>query len=1342
VLRSYVSPFLASRLLTGAGPLREPVARDGQAAVLFADIAGFTPLAERLALKPHGTEQLSGLLDRCFGTLTALVASHGGEVVTFAGDALIAAWDASDCSRDATAWAMRCAQAIQCLPLLTGIAGPTPLLRMGIGVGPVTAVRAGGLGGQWQLLLCGPALAQVGHAVGLAPAGQVVVSPAARRAAGGACSGELLTGGHLRLTAVAPPDSPAAAVDAAAPVLLEHVRACVPLPVQAHVAGGHQDWLAELRQISTVFIGLTDAPRAGEDALALVQPLVAAVQAVLLQREGTLQRVLTDDKGVVLVTAFGPPPQGHRDDPVRAVHAARAVAAAFPRRDQPLSIGVTTGRAFCGPVGSDRHREYVLLGDAVNLAARLMQAAPGAVLCDEGTYRHARARVPFERLRDLTLKGKSAPQRVYAPRAATAAARFTPAAEVGLVGRAFELGRLEEHLVRLQQGVGGIVELVGEAGMGKSRTISEFVRRAAGRGVRALVAAGDAIDKGTPYHAWRAVFAEIFGLTGLPDAQRRQVLSARLQQLPQLADRAPLLDRVLSVQLPDTKTTGQMTGQARADSTVELLVHVLLHGPDGTSASEPVVLVLDDAHWVDSASSAVARRAVADRSPVLLVVARRPEDGPARDLLPPGTHVDRLLLQAMAPSEATALIARLLPAGTPAGTLHSLMERAQGVPFFLEELAYAAADPGPDGRPAGAPARATPRAPDNSSSIPYGVQGVVGERLDRLAPALQLVLKVASVIGRTFAEQTLAAIHPLRIAPAVLGAALAELQRQAFVVRDEAAIERTYRFRHALTQEVTYDRILESQRRSLHRGVACWYEQEWPADMPAAHGLLAYHWRRAGDATRAIHYLELAGQQWLSEGACEEAVGALEAALRLTDEATESVAAERRARWHRQLGDAYMGLGDLPSSRTHASQALALLGREASAGGQPRAARQLAGQLVQQAWHRLRRPAVAAGSTAAVLEAARANERLALLEYYGNAKLASITRALRVVNLAEQVPASAELARGYAAVGLGAGMVGLHPIARSYVQSGRDIARAGNDLPALAFVLLAAGAYETSLGQWQSARAALGEALEIAEGLGDLRRWGELAALWSQVLHHEGQFTEMAEWMPRMQDMAQRSGDPQHMAHVLLAEVCLLLPRGRPQRAADLAAQAVDLLAGAGASADEILVWGLSATAQLRCGGATQARKAAARAMHLAAQSPPVAVHAVEGYAGVAETLLALQEAGDRGLRAPAWQACHSLQRFARSFPVARPRALLCKGWAQILCERPAVGLRTLQGSRHAALQLHMPYEAALATREMGRHLAMGSQRRHDHLDQALQVFARLGATHDKRRTEELLASG
>ncbi|MFL6250384.1 MAG: AAA family ATPase, partial [Actinomycetes bacterium] len=756
-LASFLPDRLVRRLVEDPQGAGQAQADRTVGALLLADISGFTAITERLARRPDGAERLRGLLDGAFQPLLELICGTGGDVLKFAGDALLACWPAAgpDQGRGlaaATATAAGCAEAMQAALGRFAAAQRLPLaLRIGVGAGEVVVLDIGGERERRELLVAGAAVPETTGAAERARPGQVVLSPAARDLA------ERALGGHP-----GPAQPPVAPAGPGAPAAL--VAPYVPRAMLASMVAGHEEWSAELRQITVVFANLPDLDH--RIRLEEAQEVMVALQSALYRYEGSINKLTIDEKGTTLVAALGLPPLAHEDDPARGVQAALAIREALAALGRRVAIGVTTGRAFCGTVGGPRRREYTMLGAVVNLAARLMQEVGDGVLCDQATATAARAALAFEALAPVRVKGRADPVAVYRPgRPATGPGRGPePLSRVALVGRDEERARLARALGRLLADGAGrtgevqVLVLEGEAGAGKSRLVAELVDQAVAAGVPVLAGAGDAVERNTPWHAWQELFGRLPTFDVHDQEACRRVVLDLLGPDPELRDLAPLLNPVLALELPETARSAELSGQGRANRTRDLLVRLLR----AVVGDRPAVVVVEDAHWLDSASTGLVLALSRERMPLLLVVATRSrgEVRTVADELGWGAYqrllrapnLERLVLDRL-PSEAVeALVGQRLGAASVPRILADLVEeKSDGNPLFTEELTFALRDAGlvrvVDGH-----VQLASDVPDVlARRLPHTVHGAVTSRIDRLSPTQQLTVKVASVIGRVFA---------------------------------------------------------------------------------------------------------------------------------------------------------------------------------------------------------------------------------------------------------------------------------------------------------------------------------------------------------------------------------------------------------------------------------------------------------------------------------------------------------------------------------------------------------------------------------------------------------------
>jgi class 3 adenylate cyclase/tetratricopeptide (TPR) repeat protein len=1351
-LASFLPERLVRRLVEEPEGAGRPHADRLVGALLLADISGFTAIAERLARRgPGGAEELRGLLDGAFEPLLELIAGTGGDVLKFAGDAMLACWPAPGPDREgglagATAAAAGCAEAMQAALGRFAAAQRLPLaLRIGVGAGEVVMLDVGGERERRELLVAGAAVPQTTGAAERALPGRVVLSEAAADLVGRALPEAVAPG---------PAAPPAGAAGAGARVPSELVAPYLPRAMLASMVAGHEEWMAELRQITVVFANLPDLDH--RIRLDEAQEVMTALQGALYRYEGSINKLTVDEKGTTLVASLGLPPLAHEDDPARGVQAALAMREGLAALGRRVAVGVTTGRAFCGTVGSRWRREYTMLGAVVNLAARLMQEAGDGVLCDRATATAARAALAFEALAPVRVKGRADRVPVYRPGRPAAGRGPEPVARGPLVGRERERERLVEALGRLLDGDGDgdgrprrvqVLVLEGEAGAGKSRLVAELADQAAAAGVPVLTGAGDAVERNTPWHAWQELFGDLPAFDVHDKAAGRRVVLDLLGPDPELRDLAPLLNPVLSLELPETARSAELTGQGRAARTRDLLVRLLRAVVGGG----PAVVVIEDAHWLDSASTGLVLALSRERMPLLLVVATRSQ-GESRTLadelgwsayrrLLRAPEVERLVLDRL-PSEAVeALVGqRLGAASVPPALANLVEERTDGNPLFTEELTFALRDAGlvrvVDGR-----VELVSEVPDVlARRLPQTVNAAITSRIDRLSPTQQLTVKVASVIGRVFAVVVLRDIHPLHNAVTfTLARDLVEIEKADLTVLDTPEPDLSYLFKHVIIQESAYNLMLLSQRRQLHRSVAEWYERSGGGDL----AVLAHHWRLAEVPDRAIHYLERAGAEALRQGAYAEAVRFFTALLDLDGTLPPDPPARggrgpglpdpravRRARWEHQLGDAYLGLGQLAPEQEHLHVALALLGRRTPASGRQLPAK-LAWQIGQQLRNRVwPRPLVARSeqARAALEEAAEVYERLFLVEYHASRRARAVHQAVKGMNLAEAAGSRPAEARLAAACSVAAGLLARRRMAEAYLRRAFAAVAGTDDPSARGWVLQAAALYGIGLGRWPEVRRHLEEAHAIVRRLGDPRRLAEITGLQIWERYFQGELSGLPPMLAELDRIGRQSGDAQVRAWAVAGHAVAGLRRGDHEEAAAA-------LARRPAPAPEAML-------ALQLGDRARAVEALRRALE-EARRPPVKCYWFDLYAMTAEVALALwldaraRGEGDAGVwPAMADEAVGCLGRYARVFPIGEPRARLHRGLLAWTAGRAAAARRDWRAALAAAERLGMRYEQALALDVLGRHGEPAQ--RPAFRERARALFERLGV--EDRTSPEALA--
>ncbi len=636
--------------------------------------------------------------------------------------------------------------------------------------------------------------------------------------------------------------------------------------------------------------------------------------------EGTVARLMGD-----AILAFFGAPIAHEDDPERAVMAGLEIVSGIKpyceqiqKRfgiDVDVRVGINTGMVVVGTVGSDLRMEYTAMGDAINLAARMEQTAqPGTVQIAQDTYKLVAPLFQAEALGGISVKGKDEPvqaYRVIARKAAPGRVRGIAGLTSTLVGRDAEMQTLQEILERAQHGVGHIVCLMSEAGLGKTRLIEEIQNKWRDNTALAWYSLSSlSYESGHAYGMFQNLVRRLNGI-GWDDSntQARAKLEPMLAQVEtaKRARAAQILEILLG--LPDTSGLPPLEGDAfqrELFAVMELLVRQ-------TFSAKPGVLVIDDLHWSDAASVELllSLMPLTNELPLVLLYALRP----MRDA--PGWRVSQkasdefshryreLKLRPLSNDETARLVSTLLGGiEISRDLMNKILERTTGNPFFVEEVVRTLIDNGSFVRDE-ATGRWTVTRRSENFDIPGSLQALLTARIDQLEEMTRRTLQLSAVIGRSFYLRVLAAIGE---AGQDLDHHLSILQRLELIGEAARLPEVEYRFRNPLTQEVAYKTILLKQRREFHRRVAETMEELYADRLNDYASLIAHHFSASDLYGKAIEYLRRAAQRAVALYAYEDAIHQLRAALALMP--AQLTANALKAELLEELADAYRYVRD------------------------------------------------------------------------------------------------------------------------------------------------------------------------------------------------------------------------------------------------------------------------------------------------------------------------------------------------------------------------------------------------------------------------------------------------
>jgi class 3 adenylate cyclase len=626
-----------------------------------------------------------------------------------------------------------------------------------------------------------------------------------------------------------------------------------------------------------------------EEVRNLINACFERLVPIVKKYEGTVDKFMGDE----IMALFGAP-VAHENDPERALRAALEMMdaiAAFNREhttDLGIHVGVNTGPVIAGEIGAQGRRDYSVMGDAVNLAARLEDASKnGEIYVGPSTYRQTTALFDFQTLWPLKVQGKEKPVEVYrliGVKAAPGQTRGIEGLRAPLVGRQSEFAELQLAFQELRNGIGSILAIVGEAGLGKSRLIAEAlhstdIRWAEGRAL--------SYTEGMSYWMARDLLRALLETTAdsAPEEMEKTLRSSIEQTVPEkIAEIYPYLGRLLEV--PLTAATEEEIRFITGEALQTRILRAFQEYIRVRAAREPLVLFWEDLHWCDPSSLRVLEMLMplTKELPLLLLLAYRPDADFVSQLhkAAPSAGAENyrtLELSPLTREESGSLIQSLLKIENLPEKMRTLiLDRAEGNPFFLEELLRSLLDAGTvviekD--------RVVATGAIEMLNVPETLQGVLMARIDRLTPENKQTLQNASVIGRVFQQRVLAHLYKNRAASnGQLDDSLAELQQREFIQAGQSSEEQEYIFKHAITHDVAYTSLLMARRRQLHKAVGEAIEALFSERLDELSPTLGYHFERAETAEKAIHYLRQAAQRAQATFANAEALGFYRSALR------------------------------------------------------------------------------------------------------------------------------------------------------------------------------------------------------------------------------------------------------------------------------------------------------------------------------------------------------------------------------------------------------------------------------------------------------------------------------
>ncbi len=948
--------------------------------------------------------------------------------------------------------------------------------------------------------------------------------------------------------------------------------------LEASRTGGAQ---GERRVVTMLFCDVIGSTAAAErldpeDWAQIMNGAFEHLIAPVYRYEGTLARLMGD-----AILAFFGAPIAHEDDPQRAVRAGlEIVQAVGPYRqevrqqwgvDFEVRVGINTGLVVVGEVGSDLRVEYTALGDAINVAARMEQTArPGTVQVAGDTHRLVEPLFDFEDLGPTEVKGKAEPVRAYrvvGTKSVPGRLRGIEGLSAPLIGRKNETDVLRQTFARLRQGRGGILCMIGEAGLGKSRLIGELRNELSTDGdspIEWTEAGGVSYDTSRPYGLFMQQLRHVFGVeeNDPPDLVHRKV-EGGLAGLPS-EERDGVTSAVGLLLSPSPPSAGSnVEGETVKRRMFEGLLRVWRR------VSRPTVIVSEDLHWADPASVELLIHLIqlAERVPILFLCTFRPERrSPAWQVkLTSETDYPHLYteieLGALSEEDSDELFGNLLSiSGFPSQLRQRVLAKTEGNPFFVEEFIRTLIDSGSVTREANG-LQWRPDTQVDEVPIPENLRALLTSRIDRLEEGARRTLQLSSVIGRSFYHRVLELISE---SPSDLGGGLSVLQR-AELIREAARVpELEYIFCHDLTREAAYSSILVRVRREFHSRVGWAVEELFGDRLEDQAHRLAHHFYEAQDYQRALKYSLMAGHAAARLYAHTEANAHYSRAVELVDRVPSS--SELRIEVYLARGRTLELVGEFDEALANYQQ-LEGVARESHDRGL-----ELAALIPQATVHSTSNPKFDPEkgralsnkglSLARELGDHRAEARvlwnLMLLEYYEGRNREEAIRygeqslsIAREHDLTEQLAYTLnDIARAYFTVGKG-------DLAWAAQKESMDLLRKLGNLPMLTDSLITSAGGHYFTGEFDEALASAEECLAVSKSIGS--QWGQAVSLYllGAVYMERGEIGRSVDALNEALPLAQQAGfAPAVTVRLRLALFCGMF--GDVEHGFDLAQQALE----------------------------------------------------------------------------------------------------------------------------------------------------------------------------------------
>lgn len=1302
-LLSYTPTFVQRHYAQQPAPTIEAY----EAAMLVVEIVGFSELSERSRLQQD--TELDQNLARYFADLLGLLSDHGGEVLKVLHDNLLVVWTVGVSGKNLSVVVRRAAA---CALHLTTWQTNNLNLNLCLGADELLVATVGGVNEHWEFLAYNNTLQQLYSPTDKIN-NQVLVLKSAWELLAQHAKGYEFNHNYMLLEKLVRPLKPRHLPSIElAPESEQLLKRYVSPAVLTHLSRSKR-WLQ--CKLSIACINLPQLPYQESDFLWQLQDLVYEFQAIISNHNGSLVELMQQHKGTLLIAIWGL--EKDENSELYSMRAATKLHDLLTERQVNYQIGISAGVVICGQRGNTTCRYFELLGQAMQLALALCQLAENKILCSEEIYQATQKLIDYESLSPLTHLSKQ-PINTY-----------TPLGTEVMLERRDERQLLINQLNLLhQQGQSSVVLIQGESGIGKSCLIEDLLDQATQfyytpnhknhlANIVCLTHIAEKNHQYTLYHAWKDIFTQLLNheFEGINSIKQCSEMLQRVQTIPALAARFPLLNHILPLQLSENRLTEQMQAQVRMDNThmlaATLLQDMLKH------SKNRYVFIFEHVHWLDSNSRLLLQRVIRRVQPLLVILTTDIVD--LNFPHPNTTRLHVLKLYGLERQTIDFLLAkRLAVLRLPPELLDFIYAKSDGNPLISYILLQYLLDTAIIRKIETQIQILTPLQEISNNQEFSSANNIINGYIATWPIAAQITFQASSLIGTKVHIRLLEKLYNLTKYED-FNLAIEYLLRAEIL-----DVDRNYLLVNKLQNIVYQQQNYAIFKPQWQRKIALWYEK---ADIKNYYAILAYHWEHANMPDKAVEYYQQAGIQAFNNNANAETVQFLLQTIELDQQQLEQAPPFKRASWYLLLGTAYLYLGKQGECKFALHKGLQILGFPVPNNSWHLAWRSWRENLTQflhynypNFYFNKRKD-----DNGYLILAAQFYERVAQLAYVQqNAPLCAYAHVAGL-NLLESISTQskyATLARYYAQMSLVKLLQNKVKNIGYYRDLAINLSKQHNELTTTSWVSLLFGAQDMIHARWEVAEAQITQSLKTAEYLADTRRQIESLYLLSQFYYFRGNLRESIKKAQVIYMLASQRNDIQAQVWGLCQQsLCAL-------QLQDLDS-AVHGLKAIQALPNELLLYpeavqvcGLLSLVYNEQDLSKQAIQMATKTARLIEKITIPSPELMEAYTSVAKVYLMQWEkyltAQNISATSPpknrlisseeefafaklSAKACKNLHKFADIYPIAKPRAYLWQGVLMWRRRKPKPAQRYWQLSVQLATDLDLPQELNLIQQEI-----------------------------------------